>query len=729
MSQSIGALKTVSVAPVADPVSIPVDQDAVLEGKEEPIQTAKSPQTAEREPDVAGVSAPPSPLPFASLDAIQEEPHVSPVKAAVSPTPTPIAPKAVPDLISQRLSRVRFAPQKLDVSRLGGQDGAYGRSHGRALSLKEESHPRAASWNSAILFRGPRSHIEIDRATTRGRSLLAKTSVGDPKNHREAMLADAQNGDSGWRDAELVELRNHRSNKSFRVEPASAKPRGRNLVKFTWVYKTKRNGTKKARLCVQGCSQVQGVDYDQTFCASMRPTSLRTIAAIAAARGYNLRRWDFVAAYLQGDLLPGEVVYCPPPPGGLADDDVPNESDVVCVVVKPIYGMAQAGRRWQRSLFPWLLEYGFVQCHSDKCVFTLTRTMETPNGPRSENIIVGVYVDDLQIAYGHDDEHSLYAHFSKAMHDRWNVEDEGELADLLGVEFTRKNNHVLLTQTGYIERLVSEYLPTGHTFSKDDVKVPADESIRQHVVDALSDTSERDAEDTKSYQSIVGALLYCATHTRPDVAYSVGMLCRCMARCTPAMLTDARRVLAYLNATKHVGLRYVPHARKLYGMTDADWDVRHSTMGYVFMLHSAAISWSSKKQKSVALSTCEAEIMGASEGAKEAVYLGALAEELDAHDGSALDLFVDNKAAIDLAYNPEHHQKTKHIQRRHFYVRELVEDLQITVPFVASADNLADFFTKPLKSKQFVAMRDIIMNVAPDDESPAIAPLTLPHGG
>ena len=93
------------------------------------------------------------------------------------------------------------------------------------------------------------------------------------------------------------------------------------------------------------------------------------------------------------------------------------------------------------------------------------------------------------------------------------------------------------------------------------------------------------------------------------------------------------------------------------------------------------------------------------------MYESAFATELGAHDGSPIDLFVDNQSAIDLAYNPEHHQKTKHIQRRHFYVRELVEDLRINVPFVKSADNVADFFTKPLCSRMFFPMRDRIMNV------------------
>ena len=148
----------------------------------------------------------------------------------------------------------------------------------------------------------------------------------------------------------------------------------------------------------------------------MRSTSLRVIASIAAARGYNLRRWDFVTAYLQGKLEPNEVVYCSPPQGGFMGMFSGNlGGPIMCVVRKPIYGMAQAGRRWQRSLFPWLTEFGFTQCESDKCVFILTRTMDTPHGPRDESVIVGVYVDDLQVAYGPSDEHSLYALFTSAM--------------------------------------------------------------------------------------------------------------------------------------------------------------------------------------------------------------------------------------------------------------------------------------------------------------------------
>ena len=103
--------------------------------------------------------------------------------------------------------------------------------------------------------------------------------------------------------------------------------------------------------------------------------------------------------------------------------------------------------------------------------------------------------------------------------------------------------------------------------------------------------------------------------------------------------------------------------------------------------------------------------MAASEAAKDAVYLDAFLQELGEKASSdAVAWHVDNKGARDIAYNPEHHARVKHIERRHFYIRELVEDHRLTVPCVATVDNLADFFTKPLKASQFFAMRDKIMN-------------------
>jgi hypothetical protein len=481
-------------------------------------------------------------------------------------------------------------------------------------------------------------------------------------------------------------------------------PRSRRLVKLIWVYKVKRSGKLKARLCVQGCTQVPGVDYDQTFCAAMRGTSLRLLASLAAGLGLKMRRWDFVSAYLQGSLLEDEVVYCHMPPGY-------EKEGKVCKVVKPVYGMAQAGRRWQRSLFPWLISYGLTQSENDPCVFSKERTL---NG-RTEILLVGCYVDDLFVLTSHDDDSSLYTDFTTKLQASWEVEDEGEVSDLLNIEIEHDDNSVTLRQVSYILKLMATYVPDGVPPSHQATKTPCDTDLPQLVADALAAKETPgwavDPKLLKEYQSLVGALLYCSTNTRPDIAYAVGMLCRTMACPTPELLEAAHHVLFYLHRHRNIGLRYERSDAAMYGMSDSDWAVKHSTSGWLFMYNLATISWSSKKQTSVALSSCEAEIVAASEAAKEAKYLRMFLAELGFGDPNPTAQHMDNTGGRNLAYNPEHHQKTKHIERRHFYVRELVESLELSVPFVRTEDNMADFFTKPLKSRQFFPMRDKIMNV------------------
>jgi hypothetical protein len=174
-----------------------------------------------------------------------------------------------------------------------------------------------------------------------------------------------------------------------------------------------------------------------------------------------------------------------------------------------------------------------------------------------------------------------------------------------------------------------------------------------------------------------------------------------------------RLEVAYLDKHKHVGLRYSRDRQQMYGMSDSDWAVKHSTSGHVFKYMTAAISWGSKKQPTVALSSCEAEIMAASEASKEAISLRTLLSDLGFGDDEPTHLHVDNQSAIAVAYNPEHHSRMKHVERRHFFVRECVENLQIVVPFVASTDNEVDFFTKALPAKIFFDMRNKIMNHNP----------------
>ena len=174
------------------------------------------------------------------------------------------------------------------------------------------------------------------------------------------------------------------------------------------------------------------------------------------------------------------------------------------------------------------------------------------------------------VLYSHDDEYSLYHQFTADLQKRWAVEDEGDVSDLLGIDINVEDHHVCLRQETYISRLGSEFFPDGTPPSMQKNTVPSLPDLPQLVLEAVDSSAEIDPILLKRYQSLVGALLYCATNTRPDVAFSVGMLCRAISRPTPALMEAAERVLAYLIRNKHIGLRYVASERPLFGMTDSD---------------------------------------------------------------------------------------------------------------------------------------------------------------
>eukprot|EP00965_Chrysotila_dentata_P083709 2762207-Pleurochrysis_carterae.AAC.1 len=157
-----------------------------------------------------------------------------------------------------------------------------------------------------------------------------------------------------------------------------------------------------------------------------------------------------------------------------------------------------------------------------------------------DNLVLGCYVDDLFILYSTDDEGSLYSEFSTALVDRWRVEDEGEVSDLLNVNITVEGDDVILRQSSYVQQLLSAHAPQGIPASFQLNQAPAKPDLPALIEDAVSTRSTRTPDGVllRQYQSLVGALLYCSTNTRPDIAYSVGMLCRAMS-CPTAQLMDA----------------------------------------------------------------------------------------------------------------------------------------------------------------------------------------------
>ena len=519
---------------------------------------------------------------------------------------------------------------------------------------------------------------------------LRADSPGAPSTHAEAVAAGKV-----WMQSEGTELGNHDKNKSWHLVPIDQVPRGRRVHKLIWVYKLKRDGTAKARLCVQGNTLEAGVDYDQVFSAALRYSSARGLFAFAARHGCRVRSVDLVAAYLQGRFVDGEVVYCHLPPGYPAVDE--QGRPMIARVEKPIYGIQQAGRRLQRMLFAYLIERGFTPLDdSDSCVFVKTHA-------DGEVLSIGVYVDNLQIVHsvavgadGRGPEGSAYNELMDSLARDWDVTDEGPMEDLLGIEVDYLSDGAIkLHQTSYVGKLVERFLPHGPVSKAQRGSLPYSANFLRHVADALALPLGSHPELVKSMQERLGSLMYAATSTRPDLAFVVHYLCKCLHKPTPELIRETDYIFSYLARHPSAGLTYTREQTRLSAFADASWETRHSTSGWVVLWQSAALSWGSRQQKSIALSTCEAEIIALSEAAKDVVYLRKFKRGLGDPEPGPSTLATDSQSARDVSYNPQHHDRMKHVERRHFFVRDMVEKFEIEVPFVRTEDNLADFFTKP----------------------------------
>ena len=233
------------------------------------------------------------------------------------------------------------------------------------------------------------------------------------------------------------------------------------------------------------------------------------------------------------------------------------------------------------------------------------------------------------------------------------------------------------------------------------VSTPADLNVKLQKEDGVSRPV-----DVISYQSIVGSQLYAAIATRPDIAQAVGVVSKFCANPTQSHFTAAKRILRYLKGTVSLGLSYKKCADGiLTGYSDADWagdvDDRHSTSGNVFSLARGAVSWLSKKQATVALSTAEAEYAALSTATQEAIWLRRLLTDVGEPLEEPIVIHEDNQGAIAMAKNPVGHARTKHIDIRYHFVREGVQNGVIVLKYVATDEMIADILTKPLPKHRF----------------------------
>lgn len=230
------------------------------------------------------------------------------------------------------------------------------------------------------------------------------------------------------------------------------------------------------------------------------------------------------------------------------------------------------------------------------------------------------------------------------------------------------------------------------------VGTPLDTKTRLMPYDGAASLGE-----IREYQRVVGSLMYAMVATRPDIGFAVGALSRYLANPGPEHWTAAKRVLRYLAGTANKALTFGGGSLELVGYTDADFappPTRQSTSGYLFILNGGAVGWASKRQKSVATSTTEAEYMALALGTKEAIWLRRLLGELGVVTRGPTPILVDNQSCIRLAKNPENHQLTKHIDTQFHFIRQEVEKRTVEVEFCPTKSMAADFLTKAVNMEQ-----------------------------
>ena len=219
--------------------------------------------------------------------------------------------------------------------------------------------------------------------------------------------------------------------------------------------------------------------------------------------------------------------------------------------------------------------------------------------------------------------------------------------------------------------------------------------------------------DVNTYQKAIGSLTYAALCTRPDISAAVGVLSQFMSNPSETHWSGVKRILRYLRGTATYGLVYDGNnGSELLGFSDADWagdvNTRRSTSGYAFQLGSSTITWSSKKQATVAKSSTEAEYVALSKATQEAIWLRRLLDDLGMNTQSPTTLFEDNQGAIDLSKNAKHHDCTKHIDISHHFVRERVATKEIAVTHCPTEEMTADIMTKGLLVVKFQKFRRML---------------------
>ena len=514
--------------------------------------------------------------------------------------------------------------------------------------------------------------------------------VTTPESYKQAMRLPQR---CKWQQAMDRELASLREMDVFKVVP---RPANHPVIATRWTYRVKSNANGsiekyKARFVAKGFLQTYMVNYKETYAPVARATTVRMLLTMRLHFGWPpVHQMDVDTAFLYATLQ--ELVYCEPPEGY-------EEDESKCWLLnRALYGLKQAPKEWFNNIKDHLLTLGLEQSTTDPCLF-----LQREGGQLIG--FVAVYVDDLLVG-GRSEEQIQW--LKNAMHEKYKMKDMGILHWYLGMNVVQGKDTVSINQRTYIETVLERF----------DMQDCSGCSTPMLLDPPTKDNCPKTEEEKQAmskvpYRSAIGALMYLAVCTRPDIAPTVHKLAKHVVNPGPAHWKATKRVMRYLQHTINFGLTLSGKGTptlKIYvdaSHGDKDQDGR-STTGMLCFLGPALISWTSVTQPCVARSTTEAEYIAASDAAREAIFLHRQAQELGMPQSSVI-ILEDNQGCIKIANNDDGIKKrTKHIDVRYHHIKQLVRSGFIQIKYCQTVNMLADIMTKPLNKTRFAKLRALL---------------------